>query len=176
MRVLVIGAGALGGYFSACLARAGRDVTFPAPDQAGLRAIEYKMTASIDAADAEISSNMPRAVPSPENCGSCDVRHLCADYWATAAPDPADLADGTRFDCQGLVGAANGPRSWWLRPDGSGQRELLVRTSPAGPELCPGRRVRILGLRMDADPESGRLAASAGVTTEVFTATASQSD
>jgi 2-dehydropantoate 2-reductase len=28
MRVLVIGAGALGGYFGACLARAGRDVTF----------------------------------------------------------------------------------------------------------------------------------------------------
>jgi 2-dehydropantoate 2-reductase len=28
MRVLVVGAGALGGYFGACLARAGRDVTF----------------------------------------------------------------------------------------------------------------------------------------------------
>ena len=28
MRVLMIGAGALGGYFGACLARAGRDVTF----------------------------------------------------------------------------------------------------------------------------------------------------
>jgi 2-dehydropantoate 2-reductase len=28
MRILVIGAGALGGYFGACLARAGRDVTF----------------------------------------------------------------------------------------------------------------------------------------------------
>ena len=28
MRILVIGAGALGGYYGACLARAGRDVTF----------------------------------------------------------------------------------------------------------------------------------------------------
>jgi ketopantoate reductase len=28
VRVLVIGAGALGGYFGACMARAGRDVTF----------------------------------------------------------------------------------------------------------------------------------------------------
>ena len=28
MRVLIIGAGALGGYFGGCLARAGRDVTF----------------------------------------------------------------------------------------------------------------------------------------------------
>jgi 2-dehydropantoate 2-reductase len=28
MRILVVGAGALGGYFGACLARAGRDVTF----------------------------------------------------------------------------------------------------------------------------------------------------
>jgi 2-dehydropantoate 2-reductase len=28
MRILVVGAGALGGYFGACLVRAGRDVTF----------------------------------------------------------------------------------------------------------------------------------------------------
>ena len=28
MRILVVGAGALGGYYGACLARAGRDVTF----------------------------------------------------------------------------------------------------------------------------------------------------
>jgi 2-dehydropantoate 2-reductase len=28
MRILVIGAGALGGYFGACLVRAGRDVSF----------------------------------------------------------------------------------------------------------------------------------------------------
>ena len=28
MRILVVGAGALGGYFGACMARAGRDVTF----------------------------------------------------------------------------------------------------------------------------------------------------
>jgi 2-dehydropantoate 2-reductase len=28
MRILVIGAGALGGYFGGCLIRAGRDVTF----------------------------------------------------------------------------------------------------------------------------------------------------
>ena len=28
MRILVIGAGALGGYFGACLVRAGRNVTF----------------------------------------------------------------------------------------------------------------------------------------------------
>ena len=28
MRILVIGAGALGGYFGGCLMRAGRDVTF----------------------------------------------------------------------------------------------------------------------------------------------------
>ena len=28
MRILVVGAGALGGYFGGCLVRAGRDVTF----------------------------------------------------------------------------------------------------------------------------------------------------
>ena len=64
----------------------GRDVTFPAPDQPGLRAIEDKVTASISSADAEIAAEVPRAVPSPENCGYCDVRHLCSDYWAAARP------------------------------------------------------------------------------------------
>jgi hypothetical protein len=151
----------------------GRDVTFPVPGQAGLRAIEVKISASISTADAEIAADVPRAIPSPANCGSCDVRHLCGDYWATAAPDPTVLADGARLDCQGLVGAANGPRSWWLHLDGPGQRELLLQSSPAGPELHPGRRIRILGLRMDADPESGSVAASAGAATEVFTMTAS---
>lgn len=150
----------------------GHDVTFPAPDQPGLRAIEDKITASISVADAEIAAQVPRAVPSPENCGTCDVRHLCSDYWATAV-DPARLPDGTRLDCQGLVGAANGPRSWWLDLEHSGKPELLIQASPAGPELHPGHRVRILGLHIDADPESGRVAASAGAATEVFTMTAS---
>jgi len=151
-----------------------RDLTFSAPDDAGLRAIEDKVTVAVKAADAEISSDAPRAVPSPDNCGSCDVRQLCADYWAVAAPGLANLADGTRFDCQGLVSTVNGPRSWWLRLDGDGQPELLVRSSPAGPGLQPGRRVRIMGLRADIDPEAeqGTIAASAGVTSEVFTMTA----
>jgi 2-dehydropantoate 2-reductase len=33
MRVLVVGAGALGGYFGGCLVKAGRDVTFLARGQ-----------------------------------------------------------------------------------------------------------------------------------------------
>lgn len=150
----------------------GRDVTFPAQDQPGLRAIEDKITASISTADAEIASDVPRAIPSAANCGPCDVRHLCGDYWATVAPDPAELGDGARLDCQGFVGAANGPRSWWLRLDGTGQSELLIQASPGAPELRPGRRVRILGLRVDVDPESGTAIASAGAATEVFTMTA----
>jgi hypothetical protein len=64
----------------------GRDVAFPAPDQPGLRAIEDKITASISIADAEVASDVPRAIPSAANCAFCDVRHLCGDYWTIVAP------------------------------------------------------------------------------------------
>ena len=37
MRTLVVGAGALGGYFGGCLVRAGRDVTFMGAGGRGAR-------------------------------------------------------------------------------------------------------------------------------------------
>lgn len=151
----------------------GRNVAIPVPDESALRDHEKQLTAAMQEADAELAAAAPRAVPSAENCAHCDVRHLCDAYWSSVAPDPAELPDQAWFDCQGVVGTANGPRSWWLHLDGTGQRDLIVQASPTGPELHPGRRVRILGLRMDADSESGSVAASAGAATEVFTMTAS---
>jgi hypothetical protein len=151
----------------------GRDVTVPVPDEQGMREIEKRTAAAIADAETEVSADVPRAKPSPENCANCDVRHLCDAYWPAVAPDPSALDDGSRLDCQGLVGTRQGPRSWWLHPDGQGRSRLLVQASPSGPELHPGRHVRILGLRIDADPDTGVTVASAGVATEVFTMTAS---
>jgi hypothetical protein len=149
----------------------GRDVTVPAPDEQGMRKIEKRAAAAIADAQAEIRADVPRAMPSPENCANCDVRHLCDAYWPAVAPDPSALADGSRLDCQGLVGTRQGPRSWWLHPDCQGRSRLLVQASSSGPELHPGRHVRILGLRIDPDPDTDVTVASAGVATEVFTMT-----
>jgi PD-(D/E)XK nuclease superfamily len=146
----------------------GRDVAIPVPGDPELRDIEKETAASIGEADAELRAAKPRAVPSAENCGNCDVRHLCDAYWSTVAPDPLDLPDEARFDCQGTVGAANGLHSWWLHVNGSAQSQLLVQAPQWGPELRPGHQVRILGLRIDADPDSTVTVASMNTRTEVF--------
>jgi hypothetical protein len=150
----------------------GHDVAIPVPDEPALRDHEKQIAATIDEADAELTAAVPRAIPSAENCTHCDVRHLCDDYWSSVAPDPSSLPDETWFDCQGVVGTANGPRSWWLHIDGPGHVKLLVQAPETGPELYPGRHVRILGLRIDADPDSNVIVASMNASTEVFKRTA----
>ena len=146
----------------------GRDAAIPVPGEPELRDIEKQIAVSIGEADAELAATTPRAVPSAENCGNCQVRHLCDAYWSTVAPDPSDLPDEARFDCQGMVGTANGPRSWWLHVDGPAQSKLLIQAPESGPELRPGHHVRILGLRIDADPDSRVTVASMNALTEVF--------
>jgi len=150
----------------------GRDVAIPVPDEPALRDHEKQIAATIAEADAELTAAVPRAIPSAENCTHCDVRHLCDDYWSSVAPDPSGLPDETWFDCQGVVGTANGPRSWWLHIDGPGHVKLLVQAPGTGPELHPGRHIRILGLRVDADPDSSVIVASMNAATEVFKRTA----
>jgi len=146
----------------------GRDVAIPVPGEPELRDIEKDVTVSLGKADAELSATTPRAVPSAENCGNCQVRHLCDAYWSTVAPDPSDLPDEARFDCQGTVGTAHGPRSWWLHVDGPAQSKLLIQAPESGRELRPGHHVRILGLRIHADPDSTVTVASMNTLTEVF--------
>jgi hypothetical protein len=146
----------------------GRDAVIPVPGEPELGDIEKQIAVSIGEADAELAATTPRAVPSAENCGNCEVRHLCDAYWTTVAPDPTGLPDQARFDCQGTVGMANGPRSWWLHVDGPAQSKLLIQAPEYGPELRPGHHVRILGLRTDADPDSTVTVASMSALTEVF--------
>jgi hypothetical protein len=146
----------------------GHDAAIPVPREPELRDIEKQIAVSVGEADAELAAAVPRAVPSAENCVNCEVRHLCDAYWSTVTPDPSDLPDEARFDCQGMVGTANGPRSWWLHIDGPAQSKLLVQAPESGPELRPGHHVRILGLRIDADPDSTVTVASMNALTEVF--------
>ena len=151
----------------------GRDVSFPVPDESALREIEKSTAAAIAAANTEVASPVPRAVPSPDNCGRCDVRHLCGEYWCdVAATDPSALPDQASFDCQGMVGARHGEHSWWMYPDGDLGQKLLIQVPLAGPQLPSGDRVRILGLRIDADADTKTTVALMNSATEVFRMTA----
>jgi hypothetical protein len=148
------------------------EVTISAPGESALRSLESSLKLRIASAEAEIDTPLPRAVPSDEHCRFCQVRQLCDDYWSGIAPDPATLADGTLFDYQGVVGPQNGARSWWMLREGSGQRQLLLRTTATTPQLFMGSRIRVLGLRLDEDPEVDATVAAMTAWSEVFLLTA----
>jgi hypothetical protein len=150
-----------------------REVTISAPGESALRNLESSLKLRIASADAEIDTPVPRAVPSEEHCRFCQVRQLCDDYWSGMVPDPATLADGEWFDYQGVVGPQNGAHSWWMLREGSGQKQLLLRTTATAPQLSMGSRIRALGLRLDEDPEVNATVAVMTVWSEVFFLTAS---
>jgi PD-(D/E)XK nuclease superfamily protein len=149
-------------------AYSGRDISIPVPGEPELRDLEKQIAGSIDEADAELAVAVPRAVPSTENCSNCQVRHLCDVYWSSVAPDPSILPDQSRFDCQGMLGERHGQRSWWLHVEGSAQEAVLIQVPPTGSDLPAGYRVRMLGLRIDKDPETNTAVASMNSATEVF--------
>jgi hypothetical protein len=81
------------------------------------------------------------------------------------------VKNGDWFDYEGIVGPANGVRSLWMLSTASGQKELLLRTTSMSKPLETRSRVRLLGLRRDADPEVSATAAVMTSSSEVFVVT-----
>lgn len=147
------------------------DVTVPAPTPVELRDLEKAVGLRIAAADALFATNTPAARPSVDQCGMCHVRNLCDAYWASVAPDPSTVKGGEWFDYEGIVGPPNGVRSLWMLNTAAGQRELLLRTTSTSKPLEVGSRVRLLGLRRDADPEVPATTAVMTASSEAFVVT-----
>jgi hypothetical protein len=147
------------------------DVTVAAPTAVELRELEEAVRVRIAAADALFATDSPPARPSVEQCGMCQVRSLCDAYWASVAPDPSTVKNGDWFDYEGIVGPANGVRSLWMLNIASGQQELLLRTTSTAKPLEIGSRVRLLGLRRDADLEVPATTAVMTASSEVFVVT-----
>jgi hypothetical protein len=149
----------------------GHEVTVPAPAEDQLQALREAYEARIASAEAEIFTPMPTAVTGPENCGFCPVRQLCREYWEEVAPAPATLSPGAWFDYQGVVGQQNGPRSWWMMSRRTKRRELLMRTTSPLTTLPTGLQIRVLGVRLDDDPEVDALVGAMSASSEVFIVT-----
>jgi hypothetical protein len=144
------------------------DVAIPAPTPEELRILEQAVESRISAADAEVASEIPRAIPSDENCKHCQVRQLCSEYWEREVEDPAVGSSGALFDYEGIVGPQNGARSWWMLHKRTRKRDLLIRTISASVALTPGTRIRVLGLRLDDDAEVDGVVAAMTAASEVF--------
>ena len=145
-----------------------RDLTMPAPTPEELLELAQVVRQRTATANSVFTSNAPQAKPSAENCGVCQVRQLCADYWtSTELTAPPDVEVGDWFDFEGLVGPANGIRSVWLL-DSKGEKKILLRTTPTSPLLVQGEMVRLLGLRRDLEPDTPNPVAVMSTRSEVF--------
>lgn len=129
-----------------------RDHIVPGPDRAELRALEAATAARIVSADDAVCDD-PEARPSLDNCQFCSVRHLCETYWEGMSSAPDTVKVGAWFDLEGLVIRPNGSRSWYVLPTAS-KSEVLLRTPAESSPIKVGRRVRVLGVRRDEEPDS----------------------
>ncbi len=145
----------------------GRDVRELAPpDASGFVTIRSQLQERVVRAAGSIRSDPPIARPSPDHCRFCDVRHLCADYWATL---PTWRDDGTQswIDLELRVGSVRGPRSWdadLLVAVGNPKRTPVVVTmanASPGRSLTEGTHVRLLNVRQNVVDDVALIAISA---------------
>ena len=87
MRIAVIGAGGVGGYFGARLAAAGHDVVFGARGPHRQAMAEAGLT--IRSAKGDLHIERPGLLDDPRNAGPWDAIFLCVKLW--------DLEDAVRL-------------------------------------------------------------------------------
>ncbi len=83
MRILIVGAGAVGGYFGAKLARAGNDVVFAARG-ANLAAL-LQAGVRVESVDGDFAVAPVQAVATAAEAGPCDVVLICVKSYDTRA-------------------------------------------------------------------------------------------
>ncbi|WP_433435407.1 PD-(D/E)XK nuclease family protein [Nonomuraea sp. CA-141351] len=150
------------------------EITVPAPEEPELRDLEETVRQRIATAETELIASVPKALPDGQKCSLCQVRQLCDAYWEQA-PEVHTLSAGAWFDYQGVVGPQNGARSWWLLSERTGQKTMLLRTAATTNALPTGRRIRVLNLRLDDDPEVEITVATLTAASEIFVLTNKES-
>ncbi|HME05620.1 MAG TPA: 2-dehydropantoate 2-reductase [Bryobacteraceae bacterium] len=113
MRFLIAGAGAIGGYVGACLARSGQDVTLFArgPHLEAMQANGLQ----VRSAEGDFAVH-PRAIGDLQDAGPVDaiVLGVKAHALTTLAPQLPPLLTGDTF----VVSTQNGIPWWYVPPDG----------------------------------------------------------
>lgn len=140
-----------------------------APDTTELQTLEAATAARVVDADLVTTTPPPTAVPSDENCGYCQVKHLCDAYWPAVPPAISEVSTEEWFDFEGSVARPNGSRSWFVATLTEPPTEVLVRTVDTDVPFPVGQRVRLLGVRRSQDPDKPeRLVISMVTTSEWY--------
>jgi PD-(D/E)XK nuclease superfamily len=151
------------------LAYTGNDLGVDPPSPDELDTLAATLAEQIEQAEANVSHPPAPALPAPQMCRYCAVRHLCEEYWDTAAALlPVPPPGAARFvDCEASVARRNGPRSWFLSL-GAENAGVLLRTMTEDPGFNAGDSVRLLGLALWLDKESGEPVLAMTSFSEVF--------
>ena len=150
------------------------EVEVPVPSSERRKELEQELLERGAAARASVSQSPPEAKPEAAHCQSCQVRHLCDEYWVSQVVRMKrhDETRNTRFgDCEVTITARHGPSSWDARierPKAQGGLQAVVRTASQGVEV--GQRLRLLDGAMLVDEEDRRQpwVITLGTTSEVF--------
>jgi hypothetical protein len=129
------------------------NIEVEAPSVSQLDDLECQLIARREAAGKAAKASVPEARPTLSNCGQCDVRHLCQEYWSVevqhALAGEAATVDKSFTDVEVAVLGRHGPSSWDAevavsRSMAKGRR-ILLRTNHLEFGAGSGDRVRILG-------------------------------
>ena len=147
------------------------EVPVPSPDRC--KVLEQELLERGAGARASVAQIPPEARPDPVHCRSCQVRHLCDEYWASEVirTKRYDENRKTHFgDCEVTIAARHGPSSWDARIERPGRGlHAVVRTASEGLEV--GDRLRLLDGALLLDEEDPRQpwVITLGMMSEVFT-------
>ena len=150
------------------------DTTVVAPTIEEITELETQLATRGAAARKAIAADPPEAMPSPQQCRYCGVRHLCETYWQPEVQQR--MADETKGEVRSFVDVEvsierrHGPKSWDIVfIAGTNQTRGLLRTS-GDLDFQSGQKLRILDVaQAAADPESaGIRCLTIGILSEVY--------
>lgn len=147
------------------------EVPVPSPDRR--KALEKELLERRAGARASVDQSPPAAKPDPVHCRSCQVRHLCDEYWASEVVHQTRRYDETRKthfgDSEVTIAARHGPSSWDARIERpQSGLPAVIRTASEGLEV--GDRLRLLdgALHLEEEDPGQPLVITLGTMSEFF--------
>lgn len=130
------------------------DVNVPLLTTSGVASFRDELVVRTNASKEKLTRNPPEAIPSPDGCRYCTVRHLCDTYWKTETQKTLSKngPGGAMLDIEVQVVGIHGSKSYdvvsvvsSVLPENT---PLIYRFSGNGDGLKKGDRIRLLGVTM----------------------------
>ena len=133
------------------------DVDVPLLSTSGIAAFREELVARTNASKEKLANNPPEAIPSPDGCHYCTVRHLCSKYWEheTQKALSENRYRDPMIDIEVQVTGIHGSRSYDVVSVSSGvfpeNTPLIYRFPGDSDGLKIGDRVRLLRVTMNKE-------------------------